>query len=118
MAQTATRAKSTPLPQHEHAADHKVLRAFEQYRTPRRLKLVRRPCAEVAAERIREFAWDLGADLEWNRWMAEVSRRMGMNYDSVRQLIHGKKQYVGPGLVDQISQATGIPVSVFYDEET
>ena len=107
------------LPIHDFAEEHKVLRAVKRYKTKERLETAeeRTPCAEVAARRIREFAYDLGADLEWYRWMAEVARRMGLNYHTCRSIIIGEKTFVGPKVVDQIARATGCPVSVFYDEE-
>jgi hypothetical protein len=119
MARQAFR-KQPPLPEHDYARDHRVLRALAEFKTKRRLELakVKRPCAEIAAERIREFAWDLGAEREWYRWIAAAQREMGFNcYSTVWAIVTGKKTRVGPDVVDQISRATGIPVAVFYDEE-
>lgn len=116
----AKRLRQQPnLPQHGHAADHKVLLALKRYQTKARLEAAanKRPCAEVAAQRIREFAWDLGADLSWHRWIASSARAMGLNYSTAWSITKGKKFRVGPDVVDQISAATGIPVAVFYDEE-
>lgn len=121
MSLAANRLRAQPkLPRHEHARNHKVLLALQQYKTKARLKAAenKRPCAEVAAERIREFAWDLGADKGWERWIAESARQMGLNYSTAWALARGKKTRVGPDVVDQIAAATGIPVGVFYDEET
>jgi hypothetical protein len=107
------------LPDHAFAIDHKVLSALPQYRTKARLRAAKdkRSCAEVAAERIREFCWDLGADKGWHRWIATSARQMGLSYTTAWAIARGKKTRVGPDVVDQISAATGVPVAVFYDEE-
>lgn len=107
------------FPEHEHASDHKVSAAIPEFRTKARLRAAanRPPCAEVAASRIREYFFDLGAELNYTRWMAEVSRKAGMNYTTVCEIIHGRKTRVGPTVVDQISRTTGCPVRVFYDAE-
>ncbi len=120
MAPQNGRARQLRLPIHDFATDHKLLSLINQYKTKKRLEWAekRRPCAEVAAERIREYAWDLGAEKDWYRWIAESARKMGMNYSTVYQIVTGKKTRVGPDVVDQISRVTGIPVGVFYDEET
>lgn len=117
MPQTAT--KQLRLPIHDHADQHKVLRALKRYKTPQRLELAmeKRPCAEIAAERIKEFLWDLGAEKDWYRWIAAASRAAGLNYRTAYDIATGRKNYVGPRVVDQIATITGIPVSVFYDEE-
>jgi hypothetical protein len=121
MALHAVRNSSRQLsfPEHEHASDHRISAAISQYRTKERLKAAakRRPCAEVAAIRIREYFFDLGAELGYTRWMAEVSRKAGMNYTTVCAIIHGHKTRVGPNVVDQIALTTGCPVAVFYDAE-
>lgn len=112
-------ARQLRLPIHDYASDHKVLAALKTYKTKQRLQAAKRKrsCAEVAAERIREFLWDLGADKEWERWIAASSRDAGLGYTTAWAIARGKKTRVGPDVVDQISKATGIPVAVFYDEE-
>lgn len=107
------------LPIHEFAAGHRVLHAVQQYKTRERISLVKRkrPCAEVAAERIREFAWDMGAEMNHYRWMAFAARELGLSYSTARAIINGSKFRVGPDVVDQIAAKTCCPVSVFYDEE-
>lgn len=120
MAKAAFKRQTELFPEHEFTnGQHKVLRALSQYKTKRRLALAleKRPCAEIAAERIREFAWDLGAELGWERWIAHVSRECQMSYSTLWSIVRGHKTRVGPDVVDQISRATGIPVAVFYDEE-
>ena len=116
----AQRQQQLRLPIHDYAQDHKLLQLIKIYKTKRRLEWAaeRRPCAEVAAERIREYAWDLGAEKDWHRWIAESARKMGMSYSTVHAIVTGKITRVGPKVVDQISRVTGIPVGVFYDEET
>jgi hypothetical protein len=98
---------------------HKVFQTAQQFGTPARLKMApkRRPCAEVAAIRIRQYFLDLGKELGYAKWMAQVARESGMTYSTVREIIHGRKTKVGPHCVDQIARATGCPVAVFYDEE-
>jgi hypothetical protein len=107
------------FPEHEFASDHRISAALKEYKTKARLKAAaeRPPCAEVAARRIREYFFDLGAELNYTRWMAEVSRKAGMNYTTVCAIIHGQKTRVGPNVVDQIARSTGCPVAVFYDAE-
>jgi hypothetical protein len=84
---------------------------------PRRPRPVeeREACKTIAGRRIRQFLHEIGDDIGSERWMAEASRRVGLNYTTARSIIHGYKQNVGPDVVDQISMATGCPVSVFYD---
>jgi Helix-turn-helix len=98
---------------------HKVTNTVAQFGTPARLKAAqrRRPCAEVAAIRIRQYFLDLGKELGYDKWMAQVARESGMTYSTCREIIHGRKTRVGPNVVDQIAKATGCPVAVFYDEE-
>jgi hypothetical protein len=104
-----------PLPKHTHSRDHALLRELRQ---PRRLI---RPAeeleasGEVAARRIRELAWDLGADLHHERWMAWVSREMDVPYDTMRAIIHGKRPTVSCGTVDRVARTLRIPVGAFYD---
>lgn len=119
MALRAVSNRQLSFPNHEHAADHRVLVALRQYQTKERLKAAakRPPCAEVAARRIREYFFDLGKELNYTKWMAEVSRKAGMNYTTVRSIIHGHKKRVGPNVVDQIARSTGCPIAVFYDAE-
>lgn len=84
---------------------------------PRRPRPVeeRESCKLIAGRRIRQFLHEIGGDIGSDLWMAEAARRTGLNYTTARCIIHGYKLSVGPDVVDQISMATGCPVSVFYD---
>lgn len=124
MARNAFR-KTAPLnhdlPDHEHASDHRLLEAIKVYKTKQRLKLAqqRRPSAEIAAERIRELLWDLGAEHGWHRWVAASTRAIGADssYCRLWEIATGRATRVGPGLVDKIANFTGIPAGVFYDQD-
>ncbi len=107
------------LPIHDYAADHKLLRALRQYKTKQRLNAFaqRRDVAEVAAERIRELAWDYGADKDHHLWMADAARRLGANYETLRRICKGETTRVGLKVVQQIQLTTGLPIGLFYDEE-
>ena len=48
----------------------------------------------------------------------EIPDNIKALYKTVWEIVRGKKNWVGPDVVDQISRKTGIPVAVFYDEET
>lgn len=91
--------------------------SFVRAHMPKRPREVadRIACKELAGQRIREFLWELGLEKEHHLWMAHAARRAGLNYSTARSIIHGEKINVGPDVVDQISMATGCPVSVFYD---
>jgi hypothetical protein len=112
-------SRQLSFPDHEHATDHRVLVALREYQTKERLKAAakRPPCAEVAARRIREYLWDLGAEKNHHLWIAEVARKAELNYTTVWALVRGYKTRVGPDVVDQITRATGCPIAVFYDAE-
>lgn len=120
MAKAAFRKTAAQLPEHDHASDHRLLQALQQYKTKRRLELAkrRRPSAEIAAERIREFAWDLGAEKGWERWIAAAQRAMGaQGYTTIWRITTGRQNRVSPDVVDQIANFTGIPAGVFYDQD-
>lgn len=118
MAQQAFRKQ---LPEHDFAADHKLLHAVKRYQ--RRLALAKewRAPEEIAAERVRELMWDYGAEKEWHRWMAEAVRQMAGKdatcYYTLRRVANGELTRLGLRVVQQIAQHTGIPIGVFYDEE-
>lgn len=109
------------LPDHDFAADHKLLHAVKKYQ--RRLALAKewRAPEEIAAERIRELMWDYGKELEWHRWMAHAWRQMSGRdstcYKTLRDVAQGRVNRVGLKVVQQIAMHTGIPIGVFYDEE-
>lgn len=109
-------------PQHEHSDQHKALRAREEFGSRRRLRDAAelRPSAEVACERIREFAWDVGAEARAERpdaWMAGAARALGLGEDYGRLIINGTVYRVGTRTVDAVAKHTGVPVRIFYDPE-
>lgn len=116
-------APRSKYPQHEHSDQHKALRAREDLGTRRRLRNAAdlRPSAEVACERIREFAWDVGAEARAATedggpgWMAGAARALGLNEDYGREIINGTLERVGTRTVDAVSAHTGVPVRIFYD---
>lgn len=121
---TATRrSKASPYPQHEYAAEHKVLIAKEQVTSKRRLRDVAdlQPIAEVACERIREFAWDVGAELRAEKpdgWMAATVRDyLGIHYEVGRRIVNGEATAISPRTIDAIARFSGVPVKVFCDPE-
>jgi hypothetical protein len=86
-------------------------------RTVREVKN-RPPCKQIAAERIYEFLWEIGADYKHEiGWKTRAAERAGLNYSTALSIINGDKETVGPDVVDQISIATGVPVGIFYDYE-
>lgn len=107
--------KLDTLPRHEHASDHVALKAYRA-RPRRRLRDAAelQPISEVACERVREFCWDLGEDLEWSLWMAEVARRIGVNYTTARRIMSGEQTSLSSATIDKISATTGVPPEVFY----
>jgi transcriptional regulator with XRE-family HTH domain len=107
--------KLESLPEHEHASDHVALKAYRS-RPRRRLRNATElePIAEVACQRVREFCWDLGEDLEWDLWMAEVARRIGVNYTTARRIMNGEQTSLSSKTIDNICATTGVPPEVFY----
>jgi hypothetical protein len=88
-------------------------------RRPRAINDDRRPCKEIAAERVREFLWELGAEVEYATpgWKAYAIKKAGLHcYHTGWAIIQGEKTTIGPDVIDQISAKTGCPVGVFYDE--
>jgi hypothetical protein len=87
-------------------------------RAPRKIE-DRQPCKEIAAVRLREFLWELGAEMDHEHgWKAFAIKRAGFKcYHTGWSIIQGEKITVGPDVVDQVSMATGCPISVFYDLE-
>lgn len=100
-------------PRHDHATDHVLLRELRRPR--RKLTSVAEPSGEVAARRIRELAWDLGADLDHWRWMAEVARRMDVPYKTLYECINGAHPTVSSQTVDRVARKLQIPIAAFYD---
>jgi hypothetical protein len=116
--------------EHNYVTDHKVLRALKDYaRDKKRLEVSAqlRSSAEVAAERLREFAWDIGSQLGFRRgWKAYACREMGLKYGTGWTLIMMglgtsprtlEKHTVSAKTVDTVARNTGVPVRVFYDSE-
>jgi hypothetical protein len=108
------------LPDHEYAHEHKLLKARHEHSTSkRRLRDAAhlRPSGEVACERVRELMWDLGAELDWTRWVCEVSRQIGINERTGQGIASCERLSISTQTVDAIARHTGIPVRVFYDPE-
>lgn len=77
-------------------------------------------CKEIAAIRIREFLFELGAEVKFRfpGWIAYAVEKAGFAcYGTGRGIINGSVTSVGPDVVEQISRHTGCPISVFYDAE-
>jgi hypothetical protein len=122
-------SQSPRLPSHEFAAGHHLTRAVREHANKRRLRDVAdlQSSGEVAAQRIREFAYDVGADVKHARgWMAYAARKLGVQYTTLYAVInmgrgkskkHRRKSTVGTRTVDQIARFTGCPIAVFYDPE-
>jgi hypothetical protein len=121
MVALAKKARTT-YPDHDYAADHRLLKARSQLPARRKLRDAAeiRPCGEVACERIREFAWDVGAELreeQPNRWMAPIARNvLGLESANGYEIICGNRLSVSTRTVDAVSLHTGIPPEVFYAE--
>ncbi len=114
----ANPARRRTYPEHQYADNHALLRAYQTSKpVPVRLAKKLRGSGEVACERIRELAWDIGADKEWYLWMADVSRKLGINYSTARAICQGKQFTVSTRTVDKIAIRTGIPPRLFYDPE-
>lgn len=122
MATTARKARET-YPDHDYADEHTLIRARAELPPRRRLRDASkiRSSGEVACERIREFAWDVGAELreeQPNRWMAPIAREvLGLNEDTGYQIICGTRTSVSTRTVDAVHAFTGIPLAAFYDYE-
>lgn len=112
----AARNQQPQYPVHEYAADHIL---YEKYLTckPPSVRAAEkiRPSGEIACERIRELGFDLGAELEWNRWMADVATKLGLTYETARLIFNGERISVSTRTVDRVHRKTGIPIAVFYD---
>ena len=119
MPRPKTSSRQPPLPQHDYVTDHRLTLAAKEHAARRRVRDANdiRPSGVIACERIREFCWDLGAELEWDRWMAEISRRLGISYTTTRLIIKGEITSLSTHTVDKIAQSSGIPYAVFYDDQ-
>jgi hypothetical protein len=116
----AARQRPREVPEHEYAVGHHLLLAAKEYGNKRRLRKVEdlRASGEVACERVKEFAYDLGAELEFvYGWKASAARRMGLTYSTMWNIIMGDITAISTKTVDHVARHSGIPVSVFYDPE-
>lgn len=108
-----------PLPRHEHASDHRVLLAAKKFGTKgiaKRRQL--RASGEVACDRIREFAWDLGMEQDWAYgWKARAAARLGLPYATMWNIISHAVTTVSTKTVDHVAFVSGVPVREFYDNE-
>lgn len=108
------------LPKHEYAAKHLLLRAAIEHGSRKRLRLVEDldPSGSVACDRIREYAFDLGAEYQHEYgWMAKVAKKMHINYHTLYCIIKERTSSISTRTVDQVARMSGIPVGVFYDPE-
>lgn len=96
-------------------------RSFVRAHIPRRPRAIseeRDPGNVVAARRIREFLFDIGRELGMEYgWKAKAIARAGLQYNTGWRLIQGLNESVGFGVIEQISRATGCPLSIFCDGE-
>jgi len=109
-----------PLPKHEHAEKHHIFVAAKLYRNKRRLQKVESLEASgvVACKRIREFAWDLGAEYGWKYgWKMKASDKIGLNYRTLWNILRGVVTVVTTATVDRVAQHSGVPIALFYDPE-
>lgn len=113
--QASVLLQRAPLPRHDHARDHVLLRELRKPRRRMQSAAALEASGEVAARRIRELAWDLGSDLEYSRWMAHVSRELDVPYDTMRAIIHNQRPTVSTATVDRVARKLGLPAGAFYD---
>lgn len=121
MPTAARRRKAPDLPQHDHASDHRLLLAARaapkrRLRDVTKLDKIEGP-GELACRRIREFAWDLGEDLGWQKWMAEVARRLGTSETTAGAIIKGERVSISMLTIKKISVKTGIPYAEFFVDD-
>lgn len=116
MGQTARkRADRIEYPDHEYANGHVLYQAYLDSKPPTvRAAEKMRPIGEVACDRIRELGYDLGAEREWARWMADVSEKLGINYSTARAIFNGDQNSVSSVTVWRMHLKTGIPVEAIY----
>lgn len=87
-------------------------------RRPREIDLDRDPGNVIAARRIREFLFDIGRELGMEYgWKAKAIAKAGLQYNTGWRIIQGLHVSVGFGVIEQISLATGCPISIFCDSE-
>lgn len=107
------------LPRHDFADKHKLLLASRESSSHRRR--IRNAddivgVEEVACERIREFAFDVGIEgRDGVRWMAFAARELGINKTTMRAIIVGEQTAVGIKTINRIARKTGIKVSLICD---
>lgn len=117
------RVVSKPLPQHDFVESHHILLASKKYGSRERIQAAKkktwRASGEVACARIREFAYDLGAEIEWAySWKAAAARRLGLSYTTMWNIISQHVTTVSTRTVDHVAKISGVPVREFYDNET
>lgn len=114
---------SSNLPNHTHAADHTLLlasrtrEAMERKAADKRRK---KPLnsGELACSRIREFALDLGYEVDFAYgWKAEAARFCGLKSSTMWNIIAGCTSTIAPKTVDHVALKSGIPVGVFYESQ-
>lgn len=115
------RASRRPLPKHDYADKHHVLAAFKKYSSAERIKAAKKnylASGEVACARVREFAYDLGAEVEWARgWKAKAAARLGLGYSTMWNILTEHITSISTHTVDRVARTSGVPAWVFYDNE-
>lgn len=109
--------KRVQYPDHDYADNHVLLRAMDQYKPPTVRDAAKiRPSGEIACDQIRELGWDLGAEYNWERWMAAVAEKIGLHPDTARAIFNEERVSVTNRTVDKVHLKTGIPLAVLYGE--
>ena len=114
------RRRAEPMPDHQYADKHHLLVAAREYGSRRRLRKVEdlQPSGEVACSRVREYAFDLGAELDMKHgWLTKAAERMGIHRNTLWNITHEVVRSISTETVDQIARASGIPIGIFYDPE-
>ncbi len=107
--------KRIDYPDHEYADKHVLYRLYLDSKPPTvRAAEKLRPIGEVACERIRELGYDIGAEKEWDRWMADAAEKLGVGYETMRNILNGERQSVSSGTVWRVHLKTGIPIESIY----
>jgi hypothetical protein len=80
----------------------------------RPIRGARLPGGQLACQRIRELAWDIGRDMKHEHgWKAYAGRKMGLSKSRVYAIVNEKVDTLGTKTVDQVATATGCPRGVF-----
>lgn len=115
------RSSRRPLPKHDYADKHHVLLAFKKYSSAERIKSAKKSflaSGEIACARVREFAYDLGAEVEWAYgWKAKAAARLGLGYSTMWNILTEHITSISTRTVDRVAAVSGVPVWVFYDNE-